>query len=119
MAWLVLALLTLAAAAKATADAAAHGSPRLARWFPRGTGPNAWRNKYRGGEKANGPAFPLSTTLLVFATDLWHAANAVTWAAADAAFLLVAWPALRWWAVAAVGVRRVVFEPVYSYLRKP
>jgi hypothetical protein len=32
----------------------------------------SWRNKYLGGEKANGPAFYLSTGILVAFTDGWH-----------------------------------------------
>lgn len=32
----------------------------------------SWKNKYRGGDPSNGPAFFLSTTVLVFLTDGWH-----------------------------------------------
>ena len=117
MSWLLIALLALAAIGKAFSDAQAHGSARLTAWFPRWAGPESWRLKYRRGEKANGPAFPLSTTVLVAFTDLWHFANAFTWACADAAFLLAAFPAYRWYAVAAVLVRRCLFQPIYSFLR--
>ncbi len=113
-------LALLAAAGKAVADAQAHGSPRLLAWRPRWAGPEAWRLKYKGGEPSAGPAFPLATTLLVFLTDLWHCANFFTWLAADAAVLLLAWAgAWRWWAVAYVVARRVAFQPLYSWLRRP
>jgi len=111
-------LLLLAAAGKAVADAQAHGSPRLVRWFPKWAGPDSWKLKYRDGEPAKGPSFWLADTLLVAFTDLWHFANLVTWAAADAAFLLAAFPTYRWWAVGAVVVRRLAFQPLYSWLRK-
>ena len=32
----------------------------------------AWRNKWRNGNKEEGPRFLLSSTLLVFTTDAWH-----------------------------------------------
>lgn len=108
----------LAAAGKATADAQAHGSSRLAKWFPRWAGPDAWRLKYKAGDPAAGPAFWLSTTALVFLTDLWHCANFFTWLAADATVLLLAWPGpARRWGVGYVVVRRLLFQPLYSYLR--
>lgn len=37
----------------------------------------SWRNKYAAGEAAQGPAFFLSTTVLVFVTDAKHALNAL------------------------------------------
>lgn len=113
-------LALLAAAGKAVADAQAHGSPRLLAWLPRWAGPEAWRLKYKGGEPMTGPAFPLATSLLVSLTDLWHCANALTWLAADVAVLVLAWPGgWRWWAVAYVVARRVAFQPLYSWLRRP
>jgi hypothetical protein len=118
MAWLLIALLVLAGIGKAVADAQAHGSPRLLRWFPKWAANDAWRNKYKDRDPSQGPAFPLADTLLVAFTDLWHFANLVTWAAADAAFLVSAWPTYRWWAVGAVLARRCVFQPLYSLLRK-
>jgi len=109
----------LAAAGKAVADAQAHGSPRLLRWFPRWAGPESWRLKYKGSEPANGPRFWLATSLLVSLTDLWHCANLLAWLAADAAVLLTTWPTPgRWWGLAYVVLRRCVFQPLYSWLRK-
>ena len=115
---LIVALCLLAGIGKAVSDSSAHGSARLIHWFPSWGGPTSWRNKYRNGEPAQGPRFLLSTTALVFLTDLWHFANAATWACIDAAVVLAGWPTYRWWAVAGVVLRRVVFEPMYQWLRK-
>jgi hypothetical protein len=113
-------LLLLAHLAKAPADAQAHGSPRLVRWFPHWAGPESWRLKYRGGAEANGPAFPLSTTALVALTDLWHFANLLAWLAWAGALLLACFvgrPAL-WYAVGGLVAGKLLFEPLYAYLRK-
>ena len=115
---LLVALCLLAGLGKAVSDSAAHGSPRLLRWFPRWAGPESWANKYRNNDPAQGPRFWLSTTVLVLVTDLWHAANAFTGACLDAAVLVAGWPVYRWWAVAGIVARRIVFQPLYSYLRK-
>lgn len=32
----------------------------------------SWKNKYKNCDPEQGPAFPLSTTALVFITDAWH-----------------------------------------------
>lgn len=32
----------------------------------------SWKNKYKNCDPEQGPAFPLSTTVLVFMTDAWH-----------------------------------------------
>jgi hypothetical protein len=32
----------------------------------------SWKNKYKDGDSASGPRFPLSTTFLVGFTDAWH-----------------------------------------------
>ena len=117
--WLPAVLLALAGIGKAVADAQAHGSPRLVRWFPRWAGLLAWRNKYKGGSPMAGPRFWLATTLLVALTDLWHLTNLLTWLCVDAALLLLSWPSPgRWWVVAGIAARRLVFQPLYSWLRK-
>ena len=115
---LLVVLCLLAGVGKAVADAQSHGSPRLMHWFPSWAGATSWRLKYRNNDPAQGPRFFLSTTLLVFATDLWHFSNAFTWACIDAAVLLAGWHQYRWFAVAGVVLRRVVFEPMYQWLRK-
>ena len=120
LAWLLPVLLAGAAAAKAVADSTAHGSPRLGRWFGTWAGPDSWKRKYLNGDPAQGPAFFLSTTLFVWATDCWHAATEVAWLCADTAVLLAAWAGPgRWWAAAAIALRRCLFQPIYAYLRKP
>ena len=115
---LLVALLALAGVGRAFSDAQAHGSTRLTAWFPRWAGPHSWANKYRNGDPAQGPAFWGSTTLFVLATDCWHLMNAVTGAALDAAVLVAGWPVYRWYAVAAIVARRLVFQPIYAFLRK-
>ena len=118
MALLYVALFLLAGLSKAVADATAHGSPRLLAWFPRWSGPDSWKYKYKYGSSTAGPRFFGSTTVFVAVTDLWHFSNAITYLCLDAAWLLATWPALRWYAVAAVVARRVVFQPAYAFLRK-
>ncbi len=64
-------LLAIAAIANALMDATAHGL----RWTLPPThffGKQSWRRKYKNHDPAQGPAFPLSTTALVFLTDGWH-----------------------------------------------
>jgi len=47
--------------------------------FGPGTNPDdTWRRKWKGGEKSNGEAFPLSSTLLVFVTDPYHGTRTFT-----------------------------------------
>ena len=119
MAYLLIAVLTLAGLGKAVADALAHGSTRLTglgAWWDNRT---SWTLKYKnyyGGDKR--PRFFGATTFLVLLTDAWHCFNALTWACVDAAVLVAAWTPYKWWAVADVLARRLVFEPVYSLLRK-
>lgn len=38
-------------------------------------GVDSWKRKYKNGEKSEGEAFPLSTSLLVFITDALHFSN--------------------------------------------
>lgn len=119
MQFLLIALLTLAGVSRAFTDALAHGSARLAARGPWWDNATSWTRKYKdyyAGDKS--PRFFGATTFLVFLTDGWHCFNAITWACADAAFLLVAYPVFHWYAVAAVALRRVVFQPLYSFLRK-
>ena len=118
MAALLIALLLGAGIGKALADAIAHGSARLTARGPWWNNATSWTRKYKdyyGGDKR--PRFLGATTVLVFLTDAWHAFNALTWACADAALLVGAWPVYRWYAVAAVVARRVVFQPLYFFLR--
>lgn len=106
---------------KAVADAQAHGSGRLTAWFPKWAGPDAWRNKYRNYYlDTKTPAFWGSKTVFVFATDIWHFANLVTWACWAAAVLLSCWlgRSAFWYAVAGLVAGKLLFEPLYKFLRK-
>lgn len=116
----IIILCLLAAAAKAVADAQAHGSPRLLAWLPRWAATDSWRNKYRGNDPALGPRFPGSTTWLVAFTDLWHLANLVAWAAwaATAVLACLAGRPGLWWLVGGLVAGKLVFEPFYAFLRK-
>jgi hypothetical protein len=114
------ALLLVAGLARAVHDALTHTPGCLARWGAWWDARASWRLKYRGGEPTLGARFPGSTTVLVGFTDAWHCSNLVAWGCADAALLLVSWTGpWRWWAVVAITGRRVVFEPLYRYLRWP
>lgn len=78
-------------------------------WNPK----ESWRNKYRNGEKEQGPKFPFSTTALVFLTDAWHFFQFLMLSCLRTALALLAaskWP-LEWfyW----VGVW-VLLIPVFS-----
>jgi hypothetical protein len=116
---LLVVLLALAGAFRAFHDCLTHAPAALAKWGPFWDARTSWQLKYKD-YYATGttPAFPGSTTLLVAFTDAWHLSNLLAWACADAAFLVAAFPAYRWWAVAAVAARRCAFEPLYSFLRK-
>ncbi|OGX80854.1 hypothetical protein BEN47_06240 [Hymenobacter lapidarius] len=110
----------LASLAKAIADADQHGSPRLLAWFPRWSGPHSWLYKYKDQTAASGPRFAGSTTVFVFLSDLWHAANFAAWLCWAGTALLACWlgrPAL-WWLVAGLVLGKLLFEPLYAYLRK-
>lgn len=59
----------------------------------------SWQNKWKNGDPAQGEAFPLSSTALVWATDAWHLAQTVHLAALRIALLVAASMAVRlkWW----------------------
>lgn len=118
MIYLLIILLILAGLARAFHDAQSFTPGCLARFGAWWDNRESWRNKYKNHDPAAGPAFPGATTWAVGFTDAWHFTNLLACACADAVFLLAAWPAYQWWAVAGVVARRVVFEPVYSRLRK-
>ena len=120
MAGLLIALLALAGALRAIHDTLTHSPGALARWGPFWDARTSWTRKYRDYYKDPvTPRFWGSTTVFVALTDAWHLSNLLSWACADAAFLLAAFPTYRWYAVTAVLARRLVFEPLYSMLRKP
>lgn len=49
----------------------------------------SWTNKYKDGNPANGPRFPLSTTLLVMFTDAKHLFDAIRMSAGFSGFYLL------------------------------
>lgn len=115
----LLLLALLAGLARAIHDTGTHAPEKLAGWGPFWDNRTSWLGKYKHRDPLQGPAFWGATTFLVGFTDGWHLTNLVAWAAADAAVLLVAWAGpYRWWAVGYVVARRLVFQPVYSWLRK-
>ena len=116
---LLLALAALAAGWRAVHDTGTHAPEKLAKWGRFWDARTSWTRKYRGGLAQLGPRFPGSTTWLVALTDGWHLSNLLSWLAADVAVLVLAYGTPRLWpAVAYVVVRRVVFEPLYRWLRK-
>jgi hypothetical protein len=118
VAYLLIALWGLAGAFRAVHDTLTHSPGALAGWGSFWNATTSWQRKYKNHDSTQGPAFLGSTTVFVALTDAWHLSNLLAWLCVDAGLLLVAWPALHWWAVAAVVVRRVVFQPLYSLLRK-
>lgn len=90
------------------------------------TGPGHWKNKYKQRDYEKGPAFPFSTTILVWATDGWHFAKAVHLCAHRVA---IAWPLFQLLEyqnplcfllilVILWGIRGPVFELTYSFILK-
>lgn len=49
----------------------------------------SWENKYRDGDPEKGPAFFLSTTMLVFLTDGWHLFKFLFFGLLRAAFVVL------------------------------
>ena len=119
MAALLIALCALAGAFRAVHDCLTHAPAALAKWGPFWDARTSWTLKYKDYyHDPKTPRFWGSTTLFVALTDAWHFSNLLSWGCMDAAFLLAAWPAYHWYAVAAVVARRVVFQPLYAFLRK-
>lgn len=119
MNWLLLVLALIAGAGRALHDVQSHNPDSLAHWGPFWDAETSWKLKYKNADPLQGAKFPGSLTWLVALSDGWHLTNLISWAAADAAVLLVAWAGpYRWWSVGYVVVRRVVFEPLYKYLRR-
>ena len=119
MEWLLIVLCGLAGGLRAVHDCLTHSPAALAKWGPFWDARTSWTLKYADYyHDPKTPRFWGSTTLFVACTDAWHLSNGLSWGCMDAAFLLAAYPVYHWYAVAAVVVRRVVFEPLYSFLRK-
>jgi hypothetical protein len=59
----------------------------------------SWKNKWKHGDPAQGEAFPLSSTVLVWATDAWHLCQTIMLASFRIALLVCAsmFIRLKWW----------------------
>lgn len=117
---LLIALSILAGALRACHDSLTHspGVGKLSKLGPWWNSLTSWKRKYKNEDPAQGPAYFGATSWLVGFSDAWHASNLLSWLAADAALFVAAWPAYGWLALVPVAVRRLVFQPLYSYLRK-
>ena len=60
----------------------------------------SWLNKYKGNDPKNGEKFFLSTTILVFTTDLWHFAQFIFLRTFFAVPIIYSFchPIVSWWA---------------------
>jgi len=83
----------------------------------------SWRNKYKDGEKVNGPKFWLSTTILVSLTDGWHLMKSIrTYLLSLAVIFMVAWMNIYWLYSVAAGVAfmlifKIFFTLIYNLLK--
>jgi len=53
-------------------------------WNPK----ESWKNKYKDRDPSKGPAFPGSTTFLVWVTDAWHFFQMITYTALQLAIII-------------------------------
>ena len=116
---LLVALCALAGGLRAVHDCLTHSPSALARWGPFWDASTSWTRKY--ADYYNDPVTPRfwgSTTVFVALSDAWHLSNALSWACIDAALLIAGWQPYRWYVIAAVVARRIIFEPLYKFLRK-
>jgi len=123
------ALLVLAYVAKAAIDNLTHqaGNSKFEKWGKWFDARVSWRNKYKPGSWEAGapvPRFLGSTTVFVWLTDFWHAADSVYLTAyLLGAMLLGAWlgPVQAWpWVLAVVLVKGGgggVFQACYRLFR--
>lgn len=113
---LFIALIVIAAVAKAFMDASAHGAFE-GHWFWDES--IAWKNKWAGGEKKNGEAFFGSSTVFSFITSGWHLSQFVFLnALIGSVFIYSGLTASRVWDFLIVSVGfRIVFEIPYRLLK--
>lgn len=116
---LLIALCVLAGLLRALHDTLTHepGGGKPAGWGAFWNSQISWRFKYRDADPALGPRFPGSTTWLVAFTDGWHLSNLLSWGAMGGAVVVATWCSWEW-AAAGVVAGKVIFEPVYQWLRK-
>ena len=116
---LLIVLCALAGVFRAFHDCMTFTPTALAKWGPFFDSSTSWTRKY--ADYYHDPVTPRfwgSTTVFVFVSDAWHLSNALSWGCADAALLIAGWQQYRWYVVAGVAARRIVFEPLFSRLRK-
>ena len=124
MQWLPLLLVVLCALAgvfRAFHDCLTHSPVALAKWGPFWDASTSWTRKYK--DYYNDPKTPRfwgATTVFVAWTDAWHASNALLGACWAVIALLACWLgwASIWWLVAGLLINKLIFEPLYSFLRK-
>lgn len=107
------ALILLGGAANGLIETVSHHYGAFAERFP-GANPLwwnpdlSWQQKYEGGIVSQGPAFPLSTTVLVFLTDAYHLFGELERVFTRCGFVVLAFgmydyrnAMLRWWVLLA------------------
>ena len=117
--FLLIALCGLAGAFRAVHDTLTFSPGALARFGPFWDARTSWLRKY--ADYYHDPVTPKfwgSTTVFVAVTDMWHLSNLLAWSCLDAALLVAGWPLYRWVVVGAVVLRRCIFQPLFSLLRK-
>lgn len=83
------------------------------RWFDSS---QSWRNKWKGGEKKNGEAFFLSSSLLVMFTDSFHLFGSIQRLMWIFAIVLYK-PTIAWWAdgMILMASHMIVFHVLFTY----
>jgi len=96
-------------------DLCAHEA--LKKWGDWWAGHESWINKYKNGDKEQGPKFPGSTTVFVWVTDGWHFFQAIFLSGWMIAFIWYAheYAGLEWyWECLILFVGwRIVFQLTY------
>jgi len=73
----------------------------------------SWRNKWKDGDPAQGEAFPLSSTALVWITDAWHLLQFIMLTCFQLAIALPVIKLLRlrwWWVLIAIIPLKLAFS---------
>ena len=119
MDFLLIALCGLAGAFRAVHDCLTFSPGALARLGPFFDARTSWLRKYKDYYRDPvTPKFWGATTVFVFVSDAWHLSNMLAWGCLDAALLIAGWQPFRWVVVGGIVLRRCIFQPLFSYLRK-
>lgn len=79
----------------------------------------SWRNKWAGGDPAQGEAFPLSSGALVWLTDGWHLMQFIMLTAFQLAIALPVVRLLRlrwWWVIIALVPLKLAFSAGFAIM---